>query len=124
LLAFSGFHDDGAMRLEKLGPPRLVISGDLGRYANSRGLDNAAGDALVIAYRHGDRGCELAQRLAAMQGTAAVGQPEETAFRIGNVDGNSAAPGLVDDNLGVAADAAAAEAAAPLAGVEAPADVR
>ena len=56
---------------------------------------------LVVADRHGDRGRELRQALAAMDRAAAIGEAEEAALRVGDLHLDAAPARLADDDLGV-----------------------
>jgi hypothetical protein len=64
-------------------------------------LDEPARHRLVVADRHGDGARQVGQRLAAADAAPAIGQAEEAALGIDDLDADAAAARLVDDDAGI-----------------------
>ena len=97
------------MGREKRGHALIVDRIDLVRHPDVGRLDDAAGHALVVADAHGDCGRQLGQAFAADIGASAIGQPEECAFRIDDLDADAAAARFVDDDARIGVEIAVVE---------------
>ena len=101
LLAARRLDDDAAVLVQETAARLGVAIRQLRRHANAGGLDDAPGDALVVADRHGDGRGELGERLAAAHGAPAIGEAEETSLGVDHLDGDAAPARLVDDDPGI-----------------------
>ena len=101
LLAARRLHHHRLMPLHEGARAGLVVGRHLLGHPDIRRFDDAAGHALVVANAHGDCRRQRREALAANDGAPAIGQAEEAALRVDDVDADAAPPRLVDDDQGV-----------------------